>query len=276
MADHESASAIVENVDQDEILWTHRAITVSWVSIALTLISGIIGIVCAVLYSSMAMLGYGLESFVDVFSSFCVVWRFEKSLDSSLPQEMHDEIGHRLEKQSGVGISFSFVAIAIVVGAQAVTHLAHTKHPEASSVLQAMAWISVVAFFILGGIKWHIADKLSSTTMKKDAICSIAVAIISLAVAVSATAYAETTAVWWIDATVATIVSVFLLIYGSRTLFCHGHKWWTGDFWYIDTESTKVGAFAGKVDKEQNPTAVVEASQIDVEVDPGEAIEAAE
>ena len=81
---------------EDEKYWTEQAILVkkdtpralrvailimcglvqvSWISIVITVITGVIGIVCAILFGSMAMLGYGLESFVDVFSSVMVVWR---------------------------------------------------------------------------------------------------------------------------------------------------------------------------------------------------------
>jgi len=236
MAELPAASAVVGDLN-DEQLWTRRAITISWVSIAITILSGIIGITCAILYGSMAMLGYGLESFVDVFSSACVVWRFEKSFDTSIPAAMHDEIGHRLEKISGVGISFSFVAIALVVGIQAAVHLHNEHHPSASTLMQVMAFISVVAVAILGGFKWHISNKLESATLKKDAICSIAVGVISLAVGISTTIYSDSKSVWWFDAAVAVLVSVFLLIYGGRTIFCHGHQWWTCAFWNLDMDN---------------------------------------
>jgi len=70
-----NGAAVVLVVEGEELVWTRHAIAISWVSIAVTLLTGVAGITCAVLYGSMAMLGYGLESFVDVFSSVIVVWR---------------------------------------------------------------------------------------------------------------------------------------------------------------------------------------------------------
>jgi len=75
MGGEDNAPTAVVDAEAEELVWTRHAITISWISIAITMATGVIGIACAVLYGSMAMLGYGLESFVDVFSSVIVVWR---------------------------------------------------------------------------------------------------------------------------------------------------------------------------------------------------------
>ena len=123
------------------------------------------------------------------------------------------------------------------MGGQASAHLAETHHPHNDTTMIVLAALSVIAFAVLGGLKWHISEKLKSPTMKKDAICSLAVGVISLAVTISASAYSANEAVWFFDAFVAVLVSVFLLCYGSRTLFCHGHRWWESSFWKNDPES---------------------------------------
>jgi len=163
--------------------------------------------------------------------------RFKKSLP---PHHLSAEVINSVEKQGGIVISLLFVAIAGIVGGQAAEHLHLEKKPHTDAIMLSLAAISVVAFFILGGFKWHISEKLSSSTLKKDAICSIAVAIISLAITISASVYSATDAVWWFDASVAVLVSIFLFIYGMKTLFCHGHVWWRGDFWKSAEEDVHV------------------------------------
>jgi len=56
-------------------------------------------------------------------------------------------------------------------------------------------------------------------------------------VCISASAYGANSSVWWFDAVVAVITSVFLLLYGLRTLFFHGHRWWKPSFWKDDAAS---------------------------------------
>jgi len=126
------------------------------------------------------------------------------------------------------------VLIAFVVGGQACAHLGEEKHPKDDTALIVLAVLSVFAFTILGVLKWFISVKLDSPTMKKDAICSLAVGVLSLAVCISSSAYEANKAVWWFDAVVAVLTCLFLLGYGSRTLFCHNHKWWQRSWWSDD------------------------------------------
>jgi len=185
----------------------------------------------------MAMLGYGLESFVDVFSSVMVVWRFSQALDPALSVD-EDKYAERLEKRAGIGICITFILIAFIVGGQASAHLHEGHYTKADTVMIVLASVSVVAFAVLGGGKWYISKKLNSPTMMKDAICSIAIGVISLAVAISAGVNSGADdAVWYFDSVVAVLVSIFLFVYGMRTLCFHGHRWWETSFWKDDAES---------------------------------------
>jgi len=216
-------------------LWTLRAIRISYLSIGLTLATGFTGIMYAFLFESSAMLGYGCNSFVDVLSSILVVWRFSKSLD---PSVINDEAyNRRLEKRAGAGIAMTFVGIAIFVGVQASVHIAIAEEPADDSALIVLAAFSVLVFTSLACFKFFISIQLSSSTMKKDAISSFAVGVLSLGVCISSSVYDMTSTVWWFDAVVALITSVCLFWYGYRTLFCHGHKWWEPSWWSEDPES---------------------------------------
>merc|ERR1711998_505758 len=90
---------------------------------------------------------------------------------------------------------------------------------------------SAAVFLLLGFAKWWIAGKLESTSMKKDAVCSLAAAVCSIGMMVSILAHRANDDLWWFDGTVALVVAVLLLVYGARTILCHGHKWWTKQFW---------------------------------------------
>jgi len=217
--------------------WTQQAIIISWVSISLTMATGCTGLIYALLFDSMAMLGYGLNSFVDVFSSILVLWRFSQSHRSD--QLAADEAyNRRLEKKAGVGISITFVGIALLVGAQASAHLVETQKPTDDEALLILAAASVMVFTVTACIKWFISGQLQSSTLMKDAISSFAVAVLSLGVCISASAYKADHHVWWFDAVVALITSVLLFTYGARTLFCHGHHWWQLSWWTEDLSGT--------------------------------------
>eukprot|EP00658_Telonema_sp_P-2_P034607 TRINITY_DN2524_c0_g2_i2.p1 TRINITY_DN2524_c0_g2~~TRINITY_DN2524_c0_g2_i2.p1 ORF type:complete len:336 (+),score=90.44 TRINITY_DN2524_c0_g2_i2:133-1140(+) len=262
MSKSDAATAEVELRNQDlpvasgddgdnmPTVWRRRAVRISWVSIGLTMASGIAGIVIFAITGSTAMLGYGLESFVDVFSSAVVLWRFSldlKPLEGDGIQHSKDLMIYATEKKAGVMIAFTFVAIALVVGGQAIGHMAHHTNPDDHMWLVIFAGISFLAFMALGLGKYMIADALESSAMLKDAYCSIAVSVLSLGVMISVLIYRNEHSIWFLDAVIALIVSVVLFVYGVRTIAFHGHHWWRKDFWSSDPQQAE-SEFGSKID----------------------------
>jgi len=216
---------------------------ISWFSIVLTIGTGIAGIVIFITSSSPAMLGYGLESFVDVFSSIVVVWRFSldlKDCDNDGIEGSKQAMVYAAEKKAGMLIAFTFVAIGIVVSTEAVLHLADETKPDDDVWLIIFTACSFVVFFLLGLGKWYISKKVNSSSLKKDAVCSIAVSFMSLGMAGGFLIYRTNSDIWYLDSIVALIVSLMLIVYGSRTIMCHGHAWWSGSFWATSDKHHKM------------------------------------
>jgi len=156
--------------------WVKCALVASWISIVLTLLAGVGGIVAAIIIKSSAMLGFALESFVDVFSSVLVLWRFWHggSKDPAVAAKLASR-----EKRASVGIAITFILISIVVGIQAIVHLAKKTEPEEATTLIIIASCCLVAFLVLAVVKFRISFALHSSAMRKDAVTSAAVAILS-------------------------------------------------------------------------------------------------
>ena len=159
-----------------------------------------------------------------------VLWRFWGG-GSVVPEAILE----LREKRASVGIAIAFVVLALVVGSVAIEHL--TEESELSSIgaLLALASPSVVIFFILGVLKLHIGYATDSPSMRKDAACSLCGATLSLGVCVGAGVH-RNSRLWWIDATVAVVVSAGLLLYGLYTLAKNaqqGNRWWSASFWMV-------------------------------------------
>eukprot|EP01026_Neomeris_dumetosa_P058597 TRINITY_DN54622_c0_g1_i2.p2 TRINITY_DN54622_c0_g1~~TRINITY_DN54622_c0_g1_i2.p2 ORF type:complete len:243 (-),score=25.89 TRINITY_DN54622_c0_g1_i2:246-974(-) len=220
-----SASVRFESEEQRnrKTVWEKRARQVSYVSITITLLFGFVGLITAIADRSVALLGYSLESFVDVWSSILVLWRFWSS------SEADAESMRRREKQASVGIAFTFVGIGVVVGGQAVDHLAHEEGPMQVLSLVVISSLSTVLLSLLFCWKMVIARQLQSITMEKDATTSGAIAVLSLGVLVSASIYHNYPQIWWIDSLVAAAVAMALFIAGLQTLI--RNDWWSRQFW---------------------------------------------
>ena len=207
-----------------------EAFLLSWISLLVTVVAFVAGLIVAVATASSATLGFALENAVDFVSSALVCWRFQGG-GKSIPEATLE----LREKRASVGIALSFVALAFVVGGVASGHLSTHESPSNVGALLGLAVPSVLLFSGLGGLKLWVGIATKSPSMKKDAACSLCGALLSLAVCIGVAASEGTDGdVWWFDAMMALLVSICLLIYGAGVLIKNaldGMQWWLPEFW---------------------------------------------
>ncbi|KAK3263151.1 hypothetical protein CYMTET_28028, partial [Cymbomonas tetramitiformis] len=205
-----------------------QARLVSYISIAVTLVSGFTGLVSAIVIGSAATLGYALESFVDVFSSAIVLWRFWE--DSPSESVAFQRSMASREKRASVAIAITFVAIGLIVAPVALGHLVEAHHMEDVGVILVSSVINLFILSALAIIKLKLAVKLKSPALRKDGITSAAVAVLCLGIIMSIGIYHINQAIWWLDAIVAITVAGMLIFLGIRTLL--KNDWMSREFWW--------------------------------------------
>ena len=205
-----------------------EAYIISWVSLVLTVIGLIVGLVVSVLTKSSATLGFALENAVDGISSVLVLWRFwgggKGQSEGALAMR---------EKRASVGIAIVFVILAITVGTAGGQHLASHGELDHIHVLLGLAVPSVLIFGALGVVKVMLGNKTKSPSLKKDGACSLCGALLSLGVAVGAALH-DIPSMWWFDGAVALSVAIALGVSGLYTLWKNARQsnaWWTVRFW---------------------------------------------
>jgi divalent metal cation (Fe/Co/Zn/Cd) transporter len=205
---------------------SREAFQISVVSALATLLAFIVGLVVSGSSSSSATLGYALENLVDLVSSLVVIWRFYG--------EVADDELEKREKRASIGIALMIILLSICVFSVAVGHLGEKHAPKSIHDLIGLSVPSFLIFSFLGFVKWRISNQLRSPAMRKDAVCSLAGAILSLGVLIGAALFMNDDAIWWFDAFVAILISVCLFLYGLRTLvknYVEGKAFWTLEFW---------------------------------------------
>lgn len=208
-----------------------EAYVVSWVSMVCTVLAFLVGLIVALSTASASTLGFALENAVDSFSSALVLWRFWGG-GESVPEAV---LATR-EKRASVGIAIAFIVLAVVVGSVAISHLSHEEAPSDVGALIGLSTPSMIVFLVLGVIKLHIGQETRSPSMRKDGLCSLCGALLSLGVLIGAGVVSGDKNGWWIDAAVAVVVSAGLLLYGVYTLWKNarqGNEWWTAAFWCV-------------------------------------------
>lgn len=132
-------------------------------------------------------------------------------------------------------IAMTFVLLACTVGGKAIHNIRQEEPVTDVEVLIHMAIPAAILLTLLGAGKIYIARCLHSEAMKKDGVCSLAAAKLSLGILVSGLIYQKNPDMWWLDSAFAIGISFTLGIYGGRTLT--RHSWWTKEFWSSEFEN---------------------------------------
>jgi divalent metal cation (Fe/Co/Zn/Cd) transporter len=143
-------------------------LTVGWNSL-----EGIIAVGAGLVAGSIALVGFGLDSVIEVTSGVALLWRLH--LDAPEKRERAEQTALKI-----VGVSF--LALAAYVAFDAVKSLATREPPEASYVGIAIATLSLLVMPLLARAKRRVAAKINSRAMQADSrqtdICAYLSAIL--------------------------------------------------------------------------------------------------
>jgi divalent metal cation (Fe/Co/Zn/Cd) transporter len=130
--------------------------TIAWNSI-----EAIAALVSGILAGSVALIGFGLDSVIEVISGAALLWRLHRDIDRK-QREDAERIALRI-----VGVCF--VALAAYITFDSLRSVLSRKAPEhsLSGILVAVA--ALVVMPLLGRAKRDVARQLSSAAMHSDA-----------------------------------------------------------------------------------------------------------
>jgi divalent metal cation (Fe/Co/Zn/Cd) transporter len=124
-------------------------------------LEGIVAIVAGAIAGSISLLGFGVDSFIEVTSGAALLWRM--SLDAK------EQTRAQVEKMALRVVGTCFLALAAYVGYEAVGSLIAKKTPEHSLPGIILACVSLVVMPLLSGAKRRVAAQLRSAAMFADA-----------------------------------------------------------------------------------------------------------
>lgn len=189
-----------------------RALLLSWFTIAYNLVEGAVSVYFGVSDDSMALAGFGADSFIEVFSAALVLWRFrsEAGVGSGLAVER--------ERRATLGIGVLFVLLATGTAAGALAQLRAGGRPETTLPGLMIAAASLSFMFYLWRAKREVAAGLDSCTVLKDADCSLACIKLSAVLLAGSVLFLAAPALWWSDAAAALVLAVLIAREGVLTI----------------------------------------------------------
>lgn len=122
---------------------------------------GLVAVVAGALAGSISLVGFGIDSFIEVTSGAVLLWRM--SVDADVRRR------ERNEKLSLRIVGVCFLALAVYVGYESVSDLIGTKAAEHSVPGIILACVSLAVMPLLSRAKKKVANELGSSAMHADA-----------------------------------------------------------------------------------------------------------
>jgi divalent metal cation (Fe/Co/Zn/Cd) transporter len=167
-----------------------RGRALSRLTLAYNSLEGIVSITIGALAGSISLVGFGVDSVIEVCSSIAALWRLRADADPA-----HRE---RVEAITVRAIGISFLALALYIAGDAGLALYRREAPERTIAGIVVAAASIVIMPLLARSKRRVAVALRSRALTADAmqtsLCTYLSIIVLVGLALNALA-----GWWWAD-----------------------------------------------------------------------------
>jgi divalent metal cation (Fe/Co/Zn/Cd) transporter len=165
-----------------------------------------IAVAAGVAASSIALVGFGIDSLIEVLAGGVIVWLFTG-------RRAHSDEAERRAQQV---IALSFFVLAAYVGVESLRTLIAGQHPDASWVGIGLALITAPTMPLLAKAKQRVGHQLGSSATVSEGSQNMICAYLSIALLVGLGANALF-GWWWADPAAALIIAAVAAREGSES-----------------------------------------------------------
>jgi divalent metal cation (Fe/Co/Zn/Cd) transporter len=184
-----------------------RARLLNRFSLAWNVAEGVIAVLAGIAAGSVSLIGFGIDSGIEVSAAVILAWRLHQERRSGCMQA-YDRKATRL-------IAVAFFALAVYVWVDAGSDLAARARPEASLPGLLLAVASVIIMPWLARAKRALAPALGSQAVSADAqqtsLCALLSAVLIVGVGLN-----MLFGWWWADPVAALVIGALALEAGRR------------------------------------------------------------
>ncbi len=137
-----------------------RGIHLEYLTIGWNIIEGLVAVASGTVSGSIALVGFGIDSFIETSSGAILLWR--------LHAERLGRDGGKAERRALKLVGVSFLLLALYVALDSIKSLMEREPPERSMVGIAIALLSLIVMPWLAHAKRKTAGSLSSAALGAD------------------------------------------------------------------------------------------------------------
>ena len=188
-----------------------RALFLSYFTVAYNLIEGILSILAGSMADSIALIGFGLDSFVESLSGTIVIWRFR--LHGKISAEEEEKVEGKAARF--IGYTFFILGLYVLYESIKKLYLGETTEPSLFGILIAI--VSLITMPILFYLKYHTGIQLGSRSLIADSKETLACSFLSLAL-LAGLGLNYLYGLWQADPVIGFVIVGYLIKEGRETL----------------------------------------------------------
>ena len=195
-----------------------RGLRLEYLTVGWNIVEGLIAVGAGAAAGSIALIGFGVDSFVETISGAVLIWRLSAEARGTLDEESVEQVEERAERLVGV----AFLLLAAYVGFEAVRSLLNQEEPLASPIGIALTALSIVVMLWLARAKKQTGEALGSRALVADAHQTYACWYLSV-VTLAGLVLNAVFGLWWADPVAALGIVVLLVKEGVEALRGEDH-----------------------------------------------------
>jgi cation diffusion facilitator family transporter len=190
-----------------------RGLRLALFTVIWNVLEGAIAVASGIMAGSIALVGFGIDSFIETTSAVVVGWRFSYEMRDRLPAQIE-----KAEAWSARIAGALLLALAFYILLDSSRRLICIGHePEPSMVGIALTAVSLAVMPLLGRAKLRIAERLDSKALRADAYESITCAWLS-ATTLAGLVVNAASGWWWADPLAALVLTPLIVREGLEGL----------------------------------------------------------
>ena len=189
-----------------------RALWLEYVTVGWNLVEAVVAIAAGVIAGSVALIGFGADSAIEVISAVGLLWRLRRAG----PYATLSEEG-AAEKRALYVVAITFFLLAIYITWEAMKSLISREEPLTSPVGIILAVLSLTVMPTLAILKQRVGKEMGSRALVADSNETWVCSYMSLSLLVGIGAYAVV-GWWWADPVGALAMLPVIIWQGWETL----------------------------------------------------------
>ena len=182
-----------------------RGVRLEYLTIGWNIAEGLIAVGAGLAAGSIALIGFGVDSFVETISGTILLWRLRAEAVGGADEERIEHVERRAERL----VAVSFAILATYVAFEAIRTLDDQERPAASPVGIVLTAVSIGVMLWLARAKRETGEALASRALIADSKQTYACWYLSVTT-LAGLGLNAVFGLWWADPVAALVIAVFL------------------------------------------------------------------